>query len=241
MNIEPIIFFDLTGVLFILSISLLFLVVHYSRIFQKLHSQINEQKQIQTKLDNERAEKIRLAQQQAEQIIEEAGQKAAEIIRKADIAVVDSQSIIKNEIENTASHQTTLFKQELTSLLHSYMQEMENIKKQNLEACKNIISSIEKNASETVTDYQVLLQKETIVSQKIAEEKINSAMARAEQDVEAYKKEKFEKIDQEVLGRVLDVSKKVLGKAFSEEDHQTLVLQALKDAKDAGLLKVGTT
>lgn len=240
MNIEPIIFFDLTGVLFILSISLLFLVVHYSKIFRELHSQISQQKQVQTKIDNEYSSIIKQAQQQAEQIIEEAGQKAAEIIRKADIVIVDSQSIIKNEIENTASHQTTLFKQELTSLLHTYIQEMEDVKKQNLHACKNIISSIEKNASETVSDYQILLQKETLISQKIAEEKINSAMARAEQDIEAYKKERTEKIDQGVLELIQDVAKKILGNSFSEEDHQTLVLQALRDAKDAGLLKIGT-
>ncbi len=55
-------------------------------------------------------------------------------------------------------------------------------------------------------------------------------------EIESYKKMMLERIDQAAVEMVKDIAKQVLGASLTKEEHQKLVLEALKEAKESHVL-----
>ena len=60
----------------------------------------------------------------------------------------------------------------------------------------------------------------------------------AEKEVAEYKASRFQRVDDAIFRIVMFVSREVLGKTLSPEDHQELIIRALEDAKREGFFTV---
>lgn len=92
------------------------------------------------------------------------------------------------------------------------------------------IQSLEKITQEQINDFQKLIQQQTISSQKIIEDKMQTAYKQVEEEIEGYKKEKYASINDHIYTVLNFVSKQILGKTLSLEQHQELVLEELTKA-----------
>ena len=69
--------------------------------------------------------------------------------------------------------------------------------------------------------------------------RIEEDIAKVQQDLEKYRKDRFAQIDQKVKEMAADVAKQVLGKTIDISTHEELVKSALERAKKEGFLENG--
>lgn len=82
------------------------------------------------------------------------------------------------------------------------------------------------------------LQQQAMITRQ-AEFIIGATIKKAQEDIDAYKRNQLEGIDEEVKKIVARVVPEVLGKAINMDEHEDLVWQALEKAKSEGLFVRG--
>lgn len=220
MTLEPIVFFDLVISIFILSLALIALVFYYGKTIHKIHSLRREEEHLKGQMHKK-----------ADEIIEEARQKANKIVREAEF-VEDKEKLAFNESLNASSiNQIKDFEKVSQDFLKTYRNELDLIKSQTIQVLKNISKDIEKHTLFEIKDFMEILKKETFASQKIVEQKIEKDYSEAKGAIEAYKAEKLKIIDNDIYKILQTVSAVVLGKTLSLQDHENLIIDALNQAK----------
>ncbi len=220
MTLEPIVFFDLVIGIFILSVALIFLVFSYSKTVQKIHSYRREDEHLKSQMHKK-----------ADEIIEEARQKANKILADAHF-IEDKERLAFNEnLHASSTNQIKDFEKVSQDFLKAYQNELDIIKGNTIQVLKNISKDIEKDTLFEIKDFKEILKKDTFASQKIVEEKIEDAYKRVEKEIENYKKERLQRVEENIYKTLQEVSKLVLGKTLSLQDHENLIIDALNQAK----------
>jgi F0F1-type ATP synthase membrane subunit b/b' len=70
---------------------------------------------------------------------------------------------------------------------------------------------------------------------QLATESINQKIAKTENNIEDYKKEKLKEIDQKIYQIIGEVAKKIIGRAIDLSTHEKLVIETLQKAKKEGI------
>src|SRR3989344_5881574 len=100
-----------------------------------------------------------------------------------------------------------------------------------LNKLNNISNYIERRLNEEADNFRIALETETIGTQQAVAKKINDKYARLEQELEEYKKHRWEEIESKLAEIIKQVSQKVLGKSLGVQEHSDLIIQALEEAK----------
>lgn len=220
MTLEPIVFFDLVISILILSLALIALVFYYGKTIHKIHSYRREEEHLKLQMHKK-----------ADELLEEARQKANNIIREAEF-VKDKEKLAFNESLNASSiNQIKDFEKVSQDFLKTYRNELDLIKSQTIQVIKNISKDIEKHTLFEIKDFKEILKKETFASQKIVEQKIEKDYNEAKGAIEAYRAEKLKIIDNDIYKILQKVSMLVLGKTLSPQDHENLIIESLNQAK----------
>jgi len=232
MTIDPIVFFDFVIALFVLSVALASLALSYSQIIKRLNSQKNELENLTNRIYEKEAEVLRDARVKAESIINEAIEKAKEIIAGSNLITTESKKALDEAFETLLKHQTSYFEKASQDFLQEYKNELQALKEKNIEILKNTSKEIEEDTAKEIQDFDNILEKETVLSQKIIEEKIEKDYSKVQKEVEEYKNEMLNKVDAQILKLLQTVSKKVIGKSLSLQEHEQLIISALEQAKN---------
>ncbi|MBI2031788.1 MAG: hypothetical protein HYT08_04215 [Candidatus Levybacteria bacterium] len=235
MTIDPVVFFDFVIALFVLSVALASLAISYSQIIKKFNSQKDELESLTSRIYEKEAGVLKDARNKAESIINEAVQKAQEIIAGSNIVNTQSKKALDEAFETLLKHQTGYFEKASQDFLQVYKNELEALKQKNIEILKNTSKSIEEDTVKEVQDFDNVLEQETVASQKIIQEKIEKDYSKVQKEVEQYKNEMLGKVDAQISKLIQDVSKKVIGKSLSLQEHEQLIIDALEEAKKNGL------
>lgn len=210
MMVEPILLLTFLATVLILTAALALLILSYEQALKQLQ-----------KLGKEKEDLRERAQKRASLLLDEARERALAIIEQAAIVRDDAKEEVRRAMQATSQ-----------DLLAKYHGMLDDLKEENINLFKNVSKDIKEGAVHEVGDFQTGLHQETIAAQKLVEEKIRLAWEKAEKEIEAYKQEKLKAID-DSLDRVLQfVTKRLLGKTISLQDHEDLVLKALEEAKD---------
>jgi len=237
MTIDPLVFFDFVVALFVLSVALAFLAISYSQIIKKINSQKKELEDLTNQIYDKESEVLKNARSKAETIINEAILKAQEIITNSNNLNSQSKKTLDEAFETLMKHQTGYFEKASQDFLEEYKNELEILKQKNIEILKNTSKSIEEDTLKEVEDFDSIIEKETIGSQKIVQEKIEKDYARVQKEVDEYKVQMINKVDEQIYKIIQEVSKLVLGKSLSLQEHEQLIIDALDQAKKDGLTK----
>ena len=220
MTIEPIIFFDLLVAIFILSIAQVVVVFYFGNIIKKQHSEGD----IGNLSDTQKAAKI----------IDEANNRAMDIISKANLSTDIASSGFNQEVKRIASLQIKEFEKATSDFMKLYTRVLQDLKSKNIEVFQNVSKDIEINTMEEIKSFIGAMEGLTVSSEKLVKKKIDSDYLTVKKEIEDYKEMRLQKIDQEIYELLEKVSKLVLGKALSLSEHEILIEKSLEKAKKEG-------
>jgi len=176
------------------------------------------------------------SQDEASRIIENARKKATQIIADTNILNDSLQKQFDEQIRNLSSDQTKSFEEEAVRLLQDYKKSLGEIKDKSIKTVSNISKDIEITTESELKDFKEIIKEETYASQKIVEKKLEESFEQAKQQIEAYKKNEFKKIDDKIYEIINRTSEIVLGSSLPIHEHEKLILAALEKAKEEGAL-----
>lgn len=232
MTVEPVIFFELTLTIVVLSIVLITVIFYFSRTIKKLTQGFGlpNQSQKNENLLNENHQK-------AIRIIDEANNKAIDILSKANLTTNKVSADFAQQIKRVASLQIRQFEKDSSSFMKIYGKVLQDLKSKNIEVFQNISKDIEVSTMGEIKNFKDSMEKLTVTSQQLVKKKIETDYKTAQEEVSVYKNEELKKIDNEIYSLLERVSKLALGKAMSLSEHEDLIQKSLEKAKEEGVFK----
>lgn len=231
MYIQPIILYELAFVTAVLALALGVLVISYERTLKRTHKLKKEYEDISLHVHEKAEHLIEDARKKALTIIEQANLEASQMLTKTKKFNTKSDEALKEQIEFLASQQKKILEENSKDLVKGYKESLEELREQNINVFKNISKDIERDAVSEIKDFRQVLEKETLVSQKVVGGKVEEEYKKIQEELVEYKKEKLQEVDKSIFALILSITKVVLGKSLSIEDHEQLVLEALEKAK----------
>ena len=231
MNIESVIFFDLVITVFILVVALIAVGYYFWRYAKKTSGKIDI-----TGGDAGKNADLQ-EREKAIKMIDEANNKALDIISKATLSTDTVSETFKQEMSHTSSVQVKEFKKATSDFTKTYLQVLQDLKVKNIEAFQNVSKDIEVNTTKEITNFKESMEKLTVLSQDEVKKKIDTDYALLKKELEDYKNQELQKVESGIYELLENVSKLVLGKALSLSEHEELIEKSLKEAKKEGIFK----
>ena len=118
---------------------------------------------------------------------------------------------------------------------NSYAEMLAGAKKEFSVKIEEVVGTIDKTGFDILTEFKEALKVSQLSSQQILQKRINDGFDRAQEEINAYKREKFRLIEENADKIMLKLSEDVLGKVVSLEDHEKLIFEALNKIKEEGV------
>jgi type II secretory pathway component PulJ len=149
------------------------------------------------------------ARTHALKILDEAKDKALEIVEDAQLKAEKNKLIVEEKLDEVSSAQIDKYK----------------------EVVQNISKVVEGEAVRELDQFKNILEKETLEAQKIIGSKINDQYSKVTEELENYRLRKITELDNKAFEVIKLVVNKIIGKTISTEEHAQLVVKALEEAK----------
>ena len=231
MGIDPLSLIFLTVAVVVLAIVLFFLVRAYTHVSQKLHEFEKTNNDMQNQLAEKPIKLLEQAREKAEEIIEMANKQATEILASSKTYEGTSSQQLKEKLTQLEKQQAEVFSKASEDMKVAYQNMMTQIQEQDINTLKSVTKDIESDVLADFKEFRDVLEKETINSEKVVKEKIDEEYLTMEKDLEEYKKNKYQKIDEDIYKILYRVSEMVLNQGISYDKHKELVIEALETAK----------
>lgn len=171
------------------------------------------------------------SQNQAEEVYEKAQEEAKKIM---DDARVKSQKLVQDaegfSVEGTKRLQEALDWM-LKDQTRAYTDELKAARKKTEEQLLSMAGEVNQMAATELKVFANKLQQQTKFAQEEASKSIQQAYAQMGEELERYKKQRMERVDEIVKDMVMRVARDVMGDSLSTSEHETLVMKALEEAK----------
>jgi hypothetical protein len=168
---------------------------------------------------------ISQAQVKAQQILQEAANKASQITNQAEMFNQKQEEAINKIIEQTKQ-----------TYAIEYKKAIEIMQTGSTKIMQTISDDIKNQMVTQVDGFRKNLQAEVVNSKEEIRKAILKAFENTDKDIEGYKKMRFEQIEKTILTMIKNITKEVLAKEISIEEHEKMVIKALEEAKKQGLL-----
>ncbi|HVA96345.1 MAG TPA: hypothetical protein VND99_01700 [Candidatus Acidoferrales bacterium] len=231
MLIDPLSLIFLTVAVTVLAIVLFFLARAYTRSAEKLHEMDKVTNQLQNQLAEKPIKLLEQAHQQAQEIIDKANKEASEILASTKGYEDNSNKALKAKLVELEQQQAAVFAKASEDMKIAYQNMITQIQEQDINTLKTMTKDIESDVIADFKEFRDVLEKETINSEKVVKEKIDEEYLAMEKDLEDYKKQKYQKIDDDIYKILYRVSEMVLNQGITYDKHKELVIEALETAK----------
>lgn len=231
MTIDPLLFLGLIIVIFVLGLTLAGVVYSYTNTLKELEDSKKEQDNLRENANRKAAAILTHARDKAAEIMNEAAEKVKQILSDTEVLNEESKNLLKTQLISASQAQIAEMKATSQKLLEDYNEELDDLRKEDIDLFKNISKDIEKDALDEERNFKEILRAETLDSQKIISKKIEEDFVQVQAEIKIYKEAELKKVDDSIYKVISAVSKIVIGEAISLEKHQDLVMEALKKAK----------
>lgn len=215
----------------LMGISLAVLGISYSRLVMRLRRSKKENDFLKYDAKEKAEMLIESARDKGLGIIAEANAKAKDILQSAHSFSSNADEVLQKSVDDVADRESKALEQISQDLLTTYRQGIDAIKNDSINVFKNASKDVELHVLTEIQEYVGLLEKQTVGSQKLVDDKLQEAAARIQHELEAYKAEKLKKFDERFFEALQIAIQEVLGKSLRMDEHQELVIQALTAAK----------
>ena len=213
----------LSGVL-ILVIGYFFSTIKKIRLYQK------DIERIENDIVHHNKQAIDRARQKAEEIITAANTRAREIIQQTNKLEDETHQAGKQIAEKLLSSQKEELERARDQLFNQYKTLLENLYQDNVNLFRSISKDIETQAVLEVEDFKNILRRETLESQKIVGKRIDKLYADTQIEVEQYKKQELQKVQDNIYKIIENAVVLAIGKSIDFDKHEDLVMEALEEA-----------
>ena len=213
----------LSGVL-ILVIGYFFSTIKKNRLYQK------DIERIENDIVHHNKQAIDRARQKAEEIITAANTRAREIIQQTNKLEDETHQAGKQIAEKLLSSQKEELERARDQLFNQYKTLLENLYQDNVNLFRSISKDIETQAVLEVEDFKNILRRETLESQKIVGKRIDKLYADTQIEVEQYKKQELQKVQDNIYKIIENAVVLAIGKSIDFDKHEDLVMEALEEA-----------
>ncbi|OGM18151.1 hypothetical protein A2685_01180 [Candidatus Woesebacteria bacterium RIFCSPHIGHO2_01_FULL_37_10] len=215
--IESSLFYITVVVVVALILLLIAMVLLYIRLVEKFTRFEKDKKDQPAPLVGEEMQKAVL---QAQNIINDAGAKAAEIIRHTQVFTQTQTSALATESQKLSQE-----------FLNSFNEMTKNVSATTRKILETVPEGIKGALTSEVSSIKNALLQELTKARDDARQTIESAYQQASQEVNNYKNVRLNQVDENIIDILQEVSKEVLGREINQEEHEKLVLRALEEAK----------
>lgn len=237
MPSETIIMIFLISISLILGISLVIVIQDLFRLEKRLQKSEEENNGYKNALQKEADIVMDEAHKKAMSLVDEANRKAMEIVSASESYSTASQEALKKNLETVVKAENDQIEKVGTEMLATYQGTLKDIEKEGNEVIQNMSKDLQKQAAEEVASFTQTIKQGTIESEKMIQDRLNAEFEQAEKDVAVYKQAQMKKAEDQIFTLVRFLTEETIGKGLTIEQHQTLVTQALEEAKAQGVLR----
>src|SRR3990172_9829328 len=195
-------------------------VILYVRLLRE-HNKLKEEKARLTAEAQRAAQEIlEKAQKEGEQLINQAHQKAAEIIKNTEILSTDSKNKMLSALEEVSRVNTENFKKTLS-----------DAKSDIATVLAKVSTDLATSALTEVATFRGTLQKDLITTQAALSAAVNEGYKKIEEEMAKYRQVRLSQVDETIFEILREVTQKIIGRAVSFEEHEELVKKSLEEAK----------
>jgi vacuolar-type H+-ATPase subunit H len=209
----------------------------FGNLLKKLRLIEKENTYLKNQMQGRALHLIQEARDNAVHILEDAHVKAQRIIQSAKDYEAGLDKRIDTQLDTTSHHYKEVFDKTNQELLKTYEEMLRRLKEDNVNLLQNVSKDIEKEVMTEVKDFTGIMAKGTLDTQKEVEAKINASFAKVQSELETYKTDQYRKLDEQIYTIIQMTVSQVLGRTLRMEDHQQLVLDALKEAKTSVMFR----
>lgn len=160
------------------------------------------------------------AHAKSQKIIEDATDKARQIITSAEEQKKNDLDEVQKQIEKAQKENYKIYKDSVSK-----------IQDESMKLLQNVPEYIKALLSKEIMQVQENLVSEIRVAHENAKDVITQAYKKADDEVEEYKKVRMDALDKTIISIVQQISRKVLNKEIEAVEHEKLVIKALEEAK----------
>lgn len=143
--------------------------------------------------------------------------------------IYGTENEIKKRIEQYVAK---VARDELSQLVENYKQTLEGGSRDITDGLKNVAEAQIATLGSYIREQQALITRQS-------EFIVGEITKKAQEDIEDYKKLQFDGVDLQVSEIVERVSREVLGKIITKEEHERLIWEAVEKAREQGIFKEG--
>lgn len=165
------------------------------------------------------------SQLKAQKILEDAHVQARAIMAKSENFLKDEEGQVAKELERVSQ-----------IYAKAYEQALSNMQQDSLKMFANIPQDIKLFVVKALDDFRVTLASEVARAQTQTLSALAASIKGAQAEIEKYKAERMHQVDESAVKLISEVTRKVLGKSISLDEHEKLVMRALEEAKRQGIL-----
>ena len=207
------------------------LLAAYFELLQRNASLEKKELRIEAEKNKKTLEVIEKAQKDYLAIISQANRKAREIVKNAVSIKKASEKDLEKALEEFEKEQESLLQKTSQDVFEKYQIKLNEVNDNDIKIVGNVSKSIEEYTDKQVTEYKDIIEKETIASQKILEQKTEDEYRKMEEELKAYKEEKLKSIEENLYRIVKEVTEAAIGRGLNLENRENLVMDAFEEAK----------
>ena len=219
-----IIFFGVSVVVAILGMVIAIIGVQYNKALRELYL---------IKSENERL--LKGGSEEINKIIDQARRDSLEILKESQIKaqkIIQTSDIFSREFkEEFRSNLLKFIDQERLS----YEQIGKDIQIESNKVLKDLSASIVSQVDMEVKGFHKAISVEAVRTQQAIANNAQEDYKLVRAEIENYKKVMRERINNASIDIVKDIAKQVLGASLTTEEHQKLIIEALKEAKESNV------
>lgn len=178
---------------------------------------------------------IKNAHATARQILQSTTAKASQILSETNYV---NEQLVKDfdlNLHSVAQTDIDTFKQNSGQFSAEYQQLLQQMKDEYIKEMRQMVGLLTQSISSELKDYKDIVRAETIESQTIIEKRIEDEFEKAQKEIQEYKKQELDKVNQSVQELINSITEKVLGKTIPLADHEQLIMEALEEAHAEGV------
>lgn len=235
---DPLLLFSLGQGILLVNIILILILIGFAAVFFR-HIAVTE---AATKKLREEALQKALditdeASEQARGIINEAGKKAETLLREASVISSDARERLATDLSQLSEEHRKRMAEASVKYVNEYQRMGATAEHEYQETLHTASQAMASEADKTVKLFEEFLKAQTVGYETAMQEKVSQMRHQADTYIEDYKIKKLKKVDEFIHRIILLVSRDVIGRALSIEEHNKLVVQALDHAKKEGFFE----
>lgn len=174
---------------------------------------------------------IQDARNKSYEILTQANDMARKIVSDTKVFSESSGKELSKEVDSLAQQHVSELNRISQDLLASYKSLVEKEKKDSFDTIETLSQGIKDQILTEIDQFKEDIHKETIETESEVRLKVEKQYEDMEKSLQEYKAERLRKIDNAIYKIVVQVSKDVIGKGMTLEDHENLIINSLEDAK----------